>query len=77
MQSFRGELIGSLVEVISSKNETLIGLKGKIIDETKNTITIQNKKINKILKSHITIKIDGKIIEGKNLKKRPEDRIKK
>jgi len=73
-KSFKGELIGSICEIISSKNETLIGLKGKIIDETRNTITIQGKKI---LKSHVTLKINGKIIEGKDIKRRPEDRIKK
>ena len=77
MRSYKGELIGSEIEVVSSKNKTLIGLKGKVIDETKNTITIKNKGIKKLLKSHITIKIDGKVFEGKILQKRPEDRIKK
>ncbi|MBT3691533.1 ribonuclease P protein subunit [Candidatus Woesearchaeota archaeon] len=77
-KSFKGELIGSLVEIVSSKNETLIGIKGKIIDETKNTLIIkQGKKIKKIMKSHVILKIDDKTIEGKNIIKRPEDRIKK
>ena len=50
-KSFKGEPIGSLVEIVSSKNETLIGIKGKIIDETKNTLIIkQGKKIKKIMK---------------------------
>ncbi len=73
-KSFKGELIGSTAKIISSKNETLIGLRGKITDETKNTITIQGKTI---LKSHITLEINNQVIEGKNIKKRPEDRIKK
>ena len=77
-KSFKEELIGSLVEIIGSKNETLIGFKGKIIDETKNTLIIkQGNKIKKIMKSHVILKIDGKTIEGKNIIKRPEDRIKK
>jgi len=77
MKSFKGELIGSEIEDVGSKNNTLVGLKGIVIDETKNTITIQNKDIKKLLKSHITIKIDGEVVEGKTLQKRPEDRIKK
>ena len=76
-ESFKGELIGSVIEIIGSKNKTLIGIKGKIIDETKNTLTIKNKTSKKVLKSHITFKIDGKIVEGKDITKRPEDRIKK
>ena len=71
------ELIGSNIEVISSKNKTLIGLKGKVIDETKNTLTIKSDKTKKIIKSHVTLKIDNKVVDGKKLSSRPEDRIKK
>ena len=40
------ELIGKDVLVISSNNESSVGIEGKIIDETKSTIKIeQNKKI--------------------------------
>jgi ribonuclease P protein subunit POP4 len=74
MSSYKSELIGSNIEVVDSKNSTLVGIKGKVTDETKNTLTIGNKKI---LKSHITFKINGKIIQGKEIKKRPEDRIRK
>ncbi|MCD4759868.1 ribonuclease P protein subunit [archaeon] len=72
---WRKELIGSEVEVISSKNKTLVGLKGKIIEETKNTIKLDNGKT--ILKSHVTLKIGDEVVEGEKIKKRPEDRIKK
>ncbi len=77
MSHHKDELIGLVIEVVGSKNKTLVGLKGKIIDETKNTIILQNGKIKKLMKSHIQIKINNKIIEGKSLQKRPEDRIKK
>lgn len=77
MSHHKDELIGLVIEVVGSKNRTLVGLKGKIIDETKNTITLQNGKTKKLMKSHIQIKINNKIIEGKSLQKRPEDRIKK
>ncbi|MDD5332045.1 MAG: ribonuclease P protein subunit [Candidatus Nanoarchaeia archaeon] len=76
------ELIGLEIEVTASNNKSLIGKSGKIIDETKQTITIQskNKKI-KLIKSQIkmktkynnqTVEIDGNLLVN-----RPEDRIKK
>ena len=50
---------------------------GKIIDETKNTIIIKTKEgKKKILKNNAKIEIRGKIMNGKKLTKRPEDRIK-
>ncbi len=51
--------------------------KGKIIDETKNTLTIKTKQgRKKILKSNAKFEINGKLIDGKKVTKRPEDRIK-
>lgn len=71
---WKKELIGSLIEIVESKNQSLVGLKGFVIDETKNTLTVENKKIRKILKGHVKIKIDGKIVDGKKIRKKPEDR---
>jgi RNase P/RNase MRP subunit p29 len=50
--------IGSVVLIEESKNQTLIGLKGKVIDETKNTITLitNDEKIKKIIKNQVKIK---------------------
>ncbi|MDP6641861.1 MAG: ribonuclease P protein subunit [Candidatus Nanoarchaeia archaeon] len=78
----RHELIGLTIEITESKNNSLIGLKGKIIDETKNTLTLETKKgIKKIIKSQIKFKIknnDQMIeIDGKLIVNRPEDRIKR
>ncbi len=75
------ELIGLICEVIKAKNKDIIGLRGKIIDETKNTLKILCKnKIKTILKNQITlnIKIGNKTIQiqGEKLLKRPEERIK-
>ena len=70
----RQELIGKSAEC---KN-----IKGKIVDETKNTITIRNKKneIKKVSKNNnkFMIIIDDKTIEikGEDILKRPEERIK-
>jgi ribonuclease P protein subunit POP4 len=72
------EFIGLNVEIINSQNKTLIGKKGKIIDETKNLIIIEehNKKVTKILKNGTSFKIKDKIINGSKIIKRPEDRVK-
>ena len=74
----RHELIGLEIEITISKNPNLVGLKGKIIDETQNTITIKTKIGNKkIIKSQIKMKIKNQETEGKEIVGRPEERIKK
>jgi len=76
----RHEFIGLDVEVIKAKNQSLIGIQGKIIDETKNTFTIKGKTTKKILKAQVTLLIKMKqpmIIEGTSLLNRSEDRLKK
>ncbi len=76
------ELIGLEAEIEESKNKSLVGLKGKIVDETKNMLTIKTKKgEKKIIKRECTLKIktDKGIvkIEGTLLSGNPEKRIKK
>ena len=75
------ELIGLPIEILEAKNKSLVGIKGIIIDETKNTITIKNHSIKKIIKNQVILKIkfDKKIIkiDGKLLLNKPEERIKK
>ena len=51
------ELIGLKAEIVDSRNKANIGIKGKIIDETKNTIIIEHKSkkkdySNQILQLH-------------------------
>lgn len=70
----KAELIGLTAEIVESTNKSLIGIKGKIIDETKNTLTIGEKKVPK---SQVMLKINEKIINGKSLVGKPEDRLKK
>jgi RNase P/RNase MRP subunit p29 len=77
LKTERMELIGLDAEVIGSQNKANTGIKGKITDETRNTLKIGGKTI---LKKDVTIEIekDGKkiTIEGKKLTKNPEERIK-
>ncbi len=75
--------MGLPVKVVKSTHRELIGIEGKVVDETKNTITIDcvdgEKTIpKKVATFHFNLP-DGSIIEikGKILVARPEDRIKK
>lgn len=78
----RHELIGLEIEVTASKNQSLVGIKGKIVDETKNTLKVRaNSRVLTIMKNAIMFKanIGGKAVEidGNCIMGRPEDRIKK
>lgn len=75
------ELIGTKMKVVSASNKSLIGLEGKVVDETRNTITIEKKnKEIKLIKKQITMEFkykDQKFrMDGKILVARPEDRLK-
>lgn len=48
-------LIGKKIEVVDSGNKTLIGLKGVVVDETKNMVVLDNEK--KIIKKDAKIKV--------------------
>ncbi len=76
-----GELIGEKTRVTNSKDKGKIGIEGKIVDETLNTLTIETKekKEKKIPKktSTFTFKKNNQKIKGKEIAYRPEDRIKK
>jgi len=79
----RHELIGLKVEVAESANRKNVGIKGRIVDETRNVFVIEKAggKEVKLSKEHSVfvfslgeheVRIDGKILVG-----RPEDRIRK
>mgnify|MGYP001607056023 FL=1 len=78
----RHELIGLNLEITDAKNKKLIGIKGKILDETKNMFIIKTKNSTKrIIKEQVKMKItnnnENQIIIGKNIIGRSVDRIKK
>ena len=78
----RYEYIGANIKVVDAKNKSLIGLRGKVVDETKQTFTIEhNNKTKRLLKDQITITctMNNKTfrVEGALLVGRPEERIKK
>ena len=78
----RHELIGRMAEIAESRVESQKGLRGRIIDETRNSLVIETEKGDKrVLKNDVVIRVgfeDKRImIEGSQLVARPEDRIKK
>ena len=72
----KGEFIGLTLEVTDSKNSSLIGKKGKILDETKESFIIRTDKEIRVLKRGSIFKINNKLINGDEISKRPEDRLK-
>jgi ribonuclease P protein subunit POP4 len=80
----RHEFVGLKVEVAQSNHAGYIGIKGLVVDETKNTIKIEDdqgrEKVvpKKVEIFHFTLP-DGDHVEidGKVISIRPENRIKK
>ena len=78
------ELIGLIMEVEESNNSDMEGLRGRIVDETRNTFVIETeqeeeKRIPKTGNMFIFVLEDGTRarIRGDKLLARPEDRIKR
>ncbi|MEM5790615.1 MAG: ribonuclease P protein component 1 [Candidatus Aenigmatarchaeota archaeon] len=79
----RHELIGLQIKIKESTDPTLKNLRGRIIDETYNTLKVEVEEKEKIipkkncififiLPNKTKVQVDGKLLVG-----RPEDRIKK
>ena len=79
----RCELIGAEAQVAKSTHADYVGLSGKIIDETRNTLTLLREGTKRMIMKDSTIFhfkfYDGTIVEvdGRLIVGRPEDRLKK
>jgi ribonuclease P protein subunit POP4 len=79
----RHELIGLPVEVVESTNSTMVGISGRVIDETRNTFLIEtrsgDKRIPKSCNCFIFTLSQGLKVkaEGSVLVSQPENRINK
>jgi len=77
------ELIGLNAKVARSSHPSYVGIEGRVLNETRNTITILHKNEKKVVIKNTAIfnfiMPDGTIVEidGKAIIGRPEDRIKK
>ena len=71
------EILGHAVCVIEATNPSLKGMSGMIVEETLRTLLLSTKKGEKrVLKRGLLLKIGEAFIEGGELLRRPEDRIK-
>jgi len=77
------EFIGLNAKVVKSTNPSYVGIRGGIIDETRNTLVIRHKNQDKVVVKNVAVfhftmadgtmvEVDGNIILG-----RSEDRVKK
>jgi ribonuclease P protein subunit POP4 len=79
----QNELIGLNARVAKSTNRDSVGILGKVIDETRNTLVIRQNNSDKIVPKETTIfqftLSNGSIVEveGNAIMGRPEDRVKK
>ena len=75
------EIIGLQAEVIASSDRGRTGIKGKVVDETRNVLVIDDKGVEKKVpknEARFLIELGGekKELDGKKLVARPEDRVK-
>lgn len=79
----RHELIGLEARVVDSSDPTLLGIHGKIVDETRNMLVMEqvgkDKIISKTSSMFMITLPDGEevTVEGKKLIGRPEARVKR
>lgn len=79
----RHELIGLQAEIVWSTDSSLVGKKGIVVDETRNTFVLEEagdlKVIPKSNADFLFTLPDGKKVKvkGRRIVSRPEDRVKK
>lgn len=77
------EFTGLWITVVESSDQSLKGLEGEVVDETKNMFRIRAAGGYKSLpKSVVTLRVkmpdsSSQVVEGRRLLGRPEDRIKR
>ena len=73
----KAEFIGKHLEVVTARNPANVGIKGKIIDETKETLLVRTPEgKRRLIKRTITFKMQQHIIHGEEVRYAPEERIK-
>ncbi|NYZ74783.1 ribonuclease P protein subunit [Candidatus Micrarchaeota archaeon] len=79
-EALAGELVGLRVKVAASSCKDLLGIEGRVIDETRNTFLVRTstgaKRVPKAA-CEFTFPEAGFSAKGKELACRPEDRTKK
>jgi len=79
----QNEFIGLNAKVVKSTNPNYVGITGKVIDETRNTLVIRHENGDKVVAKNLAVfhftMPDGSVVEveGNVIIGRPEDRVKK
>ena len=79
---FAGMLIGREIVILASKDKSITGVQGKVLDETKNTLLVLTPQLKqlRIPKSIVTISLEAKpanlTLDGAKLIGTPAERIK-
>lgn len=70
------ELIGLDAKVVESTDKSFVGIGGKVVDETKNMLVIEEKMVPKSCSSFMfTISSNNVTVDGRLLLSQPENRI--
>ncbi|MEK6965237.1 MAG: ribonuclease P protein subunit [Thermoproteota archaeon] len=74
------ELIGLDAKILDSSNKQIVGLSGRIVDETKSMFTLDTKSGLKMIPKHNSkwqFKLDDTqaVLDGAILNRRPHDRL--
>ncbi len=75
--TYRHTLIGKVLVVLYSTNPSDLDIRGRVVDETKNMIQVEDVTLKWLIKKNVIVLIDGQKIDGKELVGRPETRIKR
>ncbi|MGI0078774.1 MAG: ribonuclease P protein subunit [Nitrososphaerales archaeon] len=80
---FSGLLIANSIRIVRSTDETLVGLTGRIVDETKNTLVLMREGSKTVVpKSAVSFELvddigNARILVGSDLIATPQERVNK
>ncbi len=75
--TYRNRIIGKELTVLFSTNPCDLHITGRIVDETRNMMQVENEELKWLIKKNVIVLLDGQKIDGKELIGRPGDRIKR
>ena len=77
MEVVRMPWLAKNLHVVESRDSTMLGIEGTVVNETRNMIVVRTSEGDKMLsKSIIRFTIDdSEIIDGQGVQQRPENRI--
>ncbi len=77
--NFFGLLLGKNIEIINSKIQIQEGIRGLVLNESKNSIVLKNNfGVKTLIKKNLSLKIDGNndLVKGEEILQKPYERLK-